>query len=117
MIEHLQSLGVTAVELMPVHQFVHDHPLADRGLRKRRSTPSVRSSRVPPAPAWSSRIPDNSCHTPHRLQTFRGVPGIPLLIQFIEQQPARPMQPGAHRADGAAQRRGGYGIVQFLQIA
>ncbi|HEY3603465.1 MAG TPA: glycogen debranching protein GlgX [Sporichthyaceae bacterium] len=33
MIEHLQSLGVTAVELMPVHQFVHDHPLADRGLR------------------------------------------------------------------------------------
>jgi glycogen operon protein len=33
MIEHLQSLGVTAVELMPVHQFVHDHLLADRGLR------------------------------------------------------------------------------------
>jgi glycogen operon protein len=33
MIEHLQSLGVTAVELMPVHQFVHDHPLAERGLR------------------------------------------------------------------------------------
>ena len=31
MIEHLQSLGVTAVELMPVHQFVHDHHLVDRG--------------------------------------------------------------------------------------
>jgi isoamylase len=32
-IEHLTSLGVTAVELMPVHQFVHDHHLAERGLR------------------------------------------------------------------------------------
>ena len=28
MIEHLTSLGVTAVELMPVHQFVHDHDAA-----------------------------------------------------------------------------------------
>ena len=32
-IEHLQSLGVTAVELMPVHQFVYDHHLMQRGLR------------------------------------------------------------------------------------
>jgi len=32
-IEHLKSLGVTAVELMPVHQFVHDKHLVDRGLR------------------------------------------------------------------------------------
>ncbi len=33
MIEHFQKLGVTAVELMPVHQFVHDHSLRQRGLR------------------------------------------------------------------------------------
>ncbi|GAA2545095.1 glycogen debranching protein GlgX [Pseudonocardia hydrocarbonoxydans] len=33
MIRHLQSLGVTALELMPVHQFVHDSTLHDRGLR------------------------------------------------------------------------------------
>ncbi len=33
MIEHFLSLGVTAVELMPVHQFVHDHELVSRGLR------------------------------------------------------------------------------------
>jgi isoamylase len=33
MLEHFQSLGVTAVELMPVHQFVHDHELVSRGLR------------------------------------------------------------------------------------
>ncbi len=31
-IEHLQDLGVTALELMPVHQFVQDPPLVDRGL-------------------------------------------------------------------------------------
>src|SRR4051794_28063827 len=32
-IEHLKSLGVTAVELMPVHHFVHDNRLVDLGLR------------------------------------------------------------------------------------
>jgi isoamylase len=32
-IEHLKSLGITAVELMPVHQFVHDNRLVDLGLR------------------------------------------------------------------------------------
>ncbi|GAA2449904.1 glycogen debranching protein GlgX [Streptomyces macrosporus] len=32
-IEHLTKLGVTALELMPVHQFVTDHRLADAGLR------------------------------------------------------------------------------------
>ena len=32
MIEHFKRLGVTAVELMPVHQFVHDSTLVDRGL-------------------------------------------------------------------------------------
>ena len=33
MIEHYERLGITAVELMPVHHFVHDHHLVDRGLR------------------------------------------------------------------------------------
>jgi isoamylase len=32
MIEHFKKLGVTAVELMPVHQFVHDGGLVERGL-------------------------------------------------------------------------------------
>ena len=31
-IEHLTSLGVTAIELMPVHQFVNDSTLVDKGL-------------------------------------------------------------------------------------
>jgi isoamylase len=33
MIRHFKKLGVTAIELMPVHQFVHDSGLIDRGLR------------------------------------------------------------------------------------
>ncbi|MFE7130957.1 glycogen debranching protein GlgX [Streptomyces sp. NPDC057638] len=32
-ISHLTELGVTALELMPVHQFVDDHRLVDAGLR------------------------------------------------------------------------------------
>jgi glycogen operon protein len=32
MIKHLSDLGITAIELMPVHQFVQDAPLIDRGL-------------------------------------------------------------------------------------
>jgi glycogen operon protein len=31
-IEHLQRMGVTAIELMPVHQFIDDHHLVQRGL-------------------------------------------------------------------------------------
>ena len=31
-VAHLQQLGVTAVELLPVHQFVHDQQLVARGL-------------------------------------------------------------------------------------
>ncbi|GAB3248085.1 glycogen debranching protein [Arthrobacter pigmenti] len=31
-IAHLQKLGITAIELMPVHQFVNDSALQDRGL-------------------------------------------------------------------------------------
>jgi isoamylase len=32
MIEHLKNLGVTAVELMPVHEFLNDHHLQEKGL-------------------------------------------------------------------------------------
>jgi len=32
-IEHLLALGVTAIELMPVHHFVHDRHVVERGLR------------------------------------------------------------------------------------
>ncbi|MBM7279416.1 glycogen debranching protein GlgX [Gordonia rubripertincta] len=32
-IDHLKSLGITAIELMPVHQFMQDFTLRDQGLR------------------------------------------------------------------------------------
>jgi isoamylase len=32
MIEYLKELGITALELMPIHYFIHDKHLADRGL-------------------------------------------------------------------------------------
>ncbi|PYQ56592.1 MAG: glycogen debranching enzyme GlgX [Acidobacteria bacterium] len=32
-IKHLKRLGITAVELLPVHQFIHDSLLVERGLR------------------------------------------------------------------------------------
>src|SRR5436853_1200172 len=32
-IKHLKALGVTAVELLPVHQFIHDARLVEHGLR------------------------------------------------------------------------------------
>ncbi len=32
-VAHLVRLGITAIELLPVHQFVHDGVLVDRGLR------------------------------------------------------------------------------------
>jgi isoamylase len=32
-VEHLHKLGITAIELLPVHQFVHDSLLVERGLR------------------------------------------------------------------------------------
>ena len=32
-IEHMKRLGVTTIELLPVHQFVHDHHLHKKGLR------------------------------------------------------------------------------------
>jgi glycogen operon protein len=32
-IDHLKALNVTAIELMPVHQFLHDHRLLQLGLR------------------------------------------------------------------------------------
>ena len=33
-IDHLKSLNVTAIELMPVHQFLHDQPAAGAGAAK-----------------------------------------------------------------------------------
>ena len=44
-IEHLTDLGVTAIELMPVHQFMHDQVLLDQGLRNYWGLQHLRLSR------------------------------------------------------------------------
>ncbi len=68
-LEHLTSLGVTAVELMPVHQFVHDGVLQGRGLSNywgyntigffaphNATPPTARgASRSPSSSRWSRR--------------------------------------------------------------
>ncbi len=33
LLEHIRTLGVTSVELLPVHAFVHEHHLLERGLK------------------------------------------------------------------------------------
>ena len=52
-IAYLAELGVTAVELLPVHQFVHDRILVERGLRNywgyNSSPSSPRTTRTPRA--------------------------------------------------------------------
>ena len=32
-VQYLKDLGVSAIELLPVHAFLHDRPLVERGLR------------------------------------------------------------------------------------
>lgn len=56
-IDHLNELNVTAVELMPVHQFLHDSRLLDLGLRNYwgyntfSSSPRTINTRRPGKPA------------------------------------------------------------------
>jgi len=42
LIDHLTRLGITAVELLPVHQFIHRRPLVERAL-------STIGATIPPA--------------------------------------------------------------------
>jgi glycogen operon protein len=52
-LDHLRNLGVTAVELMPVHHFVDDRHLADRGLTNYWGYNSI--GYFAPDPRYSSR--------------------------------------------------------------
>lgn len=54
-ISHLQRLGITAIELMPVHQFIHDHRLHELGLRNYWGYNSV--AFLAPHNGYSSRGP------------------------------------------------------------
>jgi isoamylase len=60
-IEHLRRLGVTAVELMPVHHFVHDHWLLDRGLRNYWGYNSIATPTTATSPSCSQAGNGASC--------------------------------------------------------
>lgn len=53
MLRHFERLGVTAVELMPVHHFVHDRHLLERGLKNYWGYNTL--SFFAPEPAYASR--------------------------------------------------------------
>ena len=87
-VEHLASLGITAIELMPVHQFVHDHHLVERGLRNYWGYNSI------------------AFLAPHNGYTVSGHGGSPGELPAGHRRPAP--EPGAGVQDdgqGAAQRR------------
>ena len=54
-IQHLRSLGISAVELLPIHQFVHSQHLQDKGCATTgATTPSGSSPRTTSTPAGGS---------------------------------------------------------------
>ena len=63
-LRHLKKLGVTAVELLPVHQFIHDSLLQERGLRNYWGYNSI--SFLAAHNAYSS-----SGQTGHQVQEFK----------------------------------------------
>jgi isoamylase len=65
-IDHLQRLGVTTVELMPVHQFIHDAHLVENGLRNYWGYNSV--AYLAPHNAYSS-----SGQRGQQVQEFKGM--------------------------------------------
>ena len=65
--DHLLRLGVTAVELMPVHQFVHDGVLLDRGLRNYWGYNTI--GFFAPHADYATKSPDAA--TGHQVQEFK----------------------------------------------
>jgi pullulanase/glycogen debranching enzyme len=68
-IEHLVKLGVTAVELLPIHAFADDRFLVEKGLRNYWATPpspsSLRSRAISgPRVSPVSRARSGRCTTP-----------------------------------------------------
>ncbi|MBA3367594.1 MAG: glycogen debranching protein GlgX [Geodermatophilaceae bacterium] len=65
-IEHLVSLGITALELMPVHQFVLDHTLAKRNLTNYWGYNTI--GFFAPHQAYSTSVSGG-----HQVQEFKGM--------------------------------------------
>ncbi len=80
-VEHLSGLGVTSIELMPVHQFIHDHHLRERGLRNYWGYNSI------------------AFLAPHNDYTARPDPGQPAPLQHNHVQEFKTMVKALHAAD------------------
>jgi len=68
--EHLTRLGVTAIELMPVHQFVQDHSLLEKGLRNYWGYNTL--AFLAPHAAYSASANENS-GLGQQVQEFKGM--------------------------------------------
>jgi len=86
-IEHLQRLGITALELMPVHQFVHDKHLVDQGLTNYRGYNTI--GFLAPHNAYSA-----SGDRGEQVQEFKGMvrdlhsAGIEVILDVVYNHPA-----------------------------
>ena len=79
-VDHLTRLGITALELMPVHQFVHDAQLVARGLRNYWGYNSI------------------AFLAPHNGYAARAAPGQPLPTPFSHVQEFKTMVKALHTA-------------------
>jgi isoamylase len=70
-VEHLLSLGVTAIELQPVHQFVHDAHLVERGLRNHWGYNSI--GFFAPHNGYASGAGDGGLGPGGQVQEFKGM--------------------------------------------
>ena len=89
-VEYLQKLGVTTVELMPVHQFVSEHGLLDRKLSNYWGYNSV--GYFAPHVAYASRGGDPVLEFKHMVKTLHAA-GIEVILDVVYNHTAE----GDHR--------------------
>ena len=80
-IDHLIRLGVTAIELMPVHQFIHDHRLHELGLRNYWGYNSI--AFLSPHNGYSSRGPLNAAQEFKRMVKALHAAGIEVILDVV----------------------------------
>jgi isoamylase len=81
-IEHLQRLGVTAVELMPVHHHAYDRHLVERGLSNYWGYNTL-SFFAPDIRYSSSGLPDESIHEFKRMVKALHSAGIEVILDVV----------------------------------
>ena len=93
-IKHLQKMGVTAVELMPVHYFLQDRHLVDRGLRNYWGYNTLGFFALEPSYASTPQAPDQV------MREFKGMvkilhnAGIEVILDVVYNHTAEGNQTG-----------------------